>query len=247
MVAVRARPDLRRALAIVAGSGALIALIALALEVVAYEGTRARWRAISESVEEDGGETYDAQASDALYAEVRARRADARRDAWVAAALVILAASCAGRRTSPDARSSPQAEAPRADAPPGAVLGASVLDVMIAGAALAVAFGAARSSSSIAATDALIIVLPALFIAVLVAIVARGATAGQRALGLVLAPTPGPLRALLVVMLLPIAAIWLALAGFPLAIAIRANRAPRPALLAPHLALSGVAVVRATT
>nr|MDQ3036547.1 hypothetical protein [Myxococcota bacterium] len=91
---MRAILEPRRALLIVAAAGALAAIVALGLEVIAYEGTRARWRAISERVDERGG--YDAARSDALYAEVRARRSDAVRDAWIAAALMILAASGAG-------------------------------------------------------------------------------------------------------------------------------------------------------
>lgn len=238
--ASRAIPDLRRALAIVAGSGALIALVALGLEVVAYEGTRARWRAISERVEAErvgDGAAYDPGASDALYAQVRARRSDARRNAWLVGALVIVAASCAGRRTSRSAHDAPRSEVSR----PSAVLKASVLDVMIGAAGLAVAIAAGRSSTSIAASDALAIVMPALVVAALVAAAARGATPGQRAFGLALAPPPGPARALLVVALLPVAAVWLVVAGVPLAIAIATARAPSAALLAPHLALCGLA------
>lgn len=230
----RVGPRGERALAIVGAAIALAAFVALGLEVVAYEGTRARWRAMRDRLEE-GAPGYDPAASDALYVEVEAHRADARRDAWIAAVALVVAASAAGAL---GGRRGPDSEA---IASGGRLLAACAIDVAALGAGLSGALAIAASSPSIAAADALFVVLPAAAIAALAAACARGRTPGMWVARVERVEPPGAPRALLGAFAIALSAAWMVIGGVVLVALVLGRRPPRAAILAPHLALGGLA------
>lgn len=208
---------------------AVIAAGAVVVEVARYDAARTAW-----ALERDrmGSEAYDAARSDAAYIEVEARRAGARVAGWaLAGALVALGALAGGR--APIGAGEPER------APAGRLLAASVLDAAALGGSVALAAWLASLPTSLALSDALARALPALAIAVPLAMLARGATLGMLAVGMRVG-TPPPWRAALAIALLPLTAAWLALALVPLAALVALRRAPRAAWLAPHLAMTGL-------
>ncbi|AKF08548.1 hypothetical protein [Sandaracinus amylolyticus] len=211
------RAEVARAIAI---GGALIAIVVVAIAVVSYESARAGWSAERARL---GSAEYDAARSDAAYVAVESARSTTRRSAEVAAALIVIAASLVG-----------SAGEPRAGAPSRWLL-ASVIDVLVLGALLAIAITLPHAIESLALSDALARVAPAIALAVLIALLARGASPGMRAAGLAVAP-PRPWRAILAILALPVVAPWIVIASVPLAL----RRDGRVAARAPHLALAGL-------
>ncbi|UJR78832.1 hypothetical protein [Sandaracinus amylolyticus] len=215
-----AASEIARAIAI---GAALIATVAVGIEVASYESARAVWSAERARL---GSAQYDAARSDAAYVEVEARRGHTRRASEIAAVAIVIAASLAGGTG--DARRGTSSR----------LLLASVADVLVLGVLIAIAIVVPGSIASLAIADALARILPAIALALPIALLARGASPGMRVARLAIDP-PRPLRAVLTIVLLPIVAPWIVLAALPLAIVAR-RRDVRVSLVAPHLALAGI-------
>lgn len=216
-----------KALAIAAAAGALLAAVVGTLSIIEHLDARSDWRAMRDRLVE-GTSGYDAATSDALHARAESaleRTELASLGVGIAVGSLLLALASL-ERPGPS----------RLPAPPGRILLATLADGSlwaVAGLLPSVLAGPLGSAWSEVVWR---LVCP-LVAGAAAAALRRGATPGQRMLGLATrtasGDAPGALRALLAIALLPLA-VPIALVLTPVL--------RRPAVAAPHLAGLGVFV-----